>query len=292
MRKYSDGKIYAMKILKKDQLIEKNLMDKTQAERMILAECRSPYIVRLHYAFQTQNKLYFIIDFLNGGELFTYLKNERIFSEQRTRIYAAELVEALAYLHKHGVIYRDLKPENILLGSDGHLKITDFGLSKLGLGRESRTFSFCGTPEYLAPEVIRGDGHSFEVDWWSLGALVYEMLVGAPPHFSKDKTKMLKKIVEVEIPMTSSKLSADAKSFLQMILDKDPEKRLGGYKSTDTYRGSVGLMNEMDDADEIRAHPFFSNIDWEQMKMVSHNAPFIPPTSGETDTSCIDTYFT
>ena len=207
--------------------------------------------------------MYFIIDFCNGGELFTYLKNERIFSEHRTRIYAAELVEALAYLHKNGVIYRDLKPENILLGADGHLKITDFGLSKLGLGRETRTYSFCGTPEYLAPEVIKGEGHSFEVDWWSLGALIYEMLVGAPPHFSKDKKKMLKKIVEVDIPMTSSKLTPDAKSFLSMILDKDPEQRLGGYKETDVIRGSVGSVVEMDDADDIRRHPFFKDIDWE-----------------------------
>lgn len=116
----------------------------------------NPYIVKLHYAFQTEAKLYLVIDFLNGGELFTYLKNENYFSEQRAKIYAAELVEALSYLHKNGVVYRDLKPENVLLDADGHIRITDFGLSRINLGRKEQTYSFCGTPEYLAPEIILG----------------------------------------------------------------------------------------------------------------------------------------
>lgn len=141
----------------------------------------------MHYAFQTETKLYFVIDFLNGGELFSYLRKERKFSEERTRIYTAELVEALSYLHANGIVYRDLKPENILLDMEGHIRITDFGLSKQGMKRDEITHSFCGTPEYLAPDIIRGDGHSYDVDWWSLGALVYEMLNGRPPHFNKDK---------------------------------------------------------------------------------------------------------
>lgn len=171
-----------------------------------------------------------MIDFLNGGELFTYLKKERKFSEHRARIYAAELIEALAYLHRLGVIYRDLKPENVLLDSDGHLRITDFGLSKIGLERNERTNSFCGTPEYLAPEIILNDGHSFEADWWSLGALVYEMLLGIPPHFSKDKRKMMRNIAYEDVPM-SSRLSAEARDFLKSLLTRDPAKRLGGFKN-------------------------------------------------------------
>jgi len=117
--------------------------------------------------------------------LFTYLRSELKFSEEKTRIYAAELVEALSYLHKHGVLYRDLKPENVLIGSDGYLKITDFGLSKTGLDNNfnKKTYSFCGTPEYLAPEIIEGKGHGKSVDWWSLGAILYEMLCGMPPHY-------------------------------------------------------------------------------------------------------------
>ena len=126
------------------------------AERKILEKVDNPYIVKLHYAFQTEAKLYLVIDFLNGGELFTYLKDENYFAEQRAKIYAAELVEALSYLHKNGVVYRDLKPENVLFDAQGHIKITDFGLSRINLGRKELTHSFCGTPEYLAPEIILG----------------------------------------------------------------------------------------------------------------------------------------
>lgn len=169
------------------------------------------------------------MDFMNGGELFTYLKDERRFSEERTRIYVAELIEALASLHAKGIIYRDLKPENILLDIDGHLKITDFGLSKMGLGIDDRTYSFCGTPEYLAPEVVRGEGHSFEVDWWSLGALMYEMLLGQPPHYSKDKRKMLTDIRDKDVKM-SDRFSEDAKDLLRKLLARNPKQRLGGFK--------------------------------------------------------------
>ena len=142
-----------------------------------------------------------MIDFLNGGELFTYLRRENVFEEDRARVYIAELVEGLSYLHKNKIIYRDLKPENVLFDSNGHLKITDFGLSKIGIEPGKLTKSFCGTPEYIAPEIIQGTGHSMKADWWSLGALMYQMLTGRPPHYSKNKMQMLKDIVEKEVEM-------------------------------------------------------------------------------------------
>ena len=140
-----------------------------------------PFIVKLHHAFQNDDSLFFVTDFLNGGELFFHLANEIRFSEDRSRLYAAEIVLALEHLHANGIIYRDLKPENILLGHEGHVKITDFGLSKLNHEANSMTNTFCGTPEYLAPEVIRSQGYSFSVDCWSLGMLIYEMISGLNP---------------------------------------------------------------------------------------------------------------
>ena len=182
--------------------------------------------------------------------MFTYLRKEQRFAEQRARIYAAEIIEAIGCLHKNGIIYRDLKPENVLLDKDGHIRITDFGLSKQGLKPNELTHSFCGTPEYLAPEIIKGTGHSRGADWWSLGALLYEMLCGMPPHYNRDRQQMLRDIVEKPIPMKPY-FSEEASSLLKALLDRDPTKRIGYSES---------------DADEIRAHPFFASINWQDVK--------------------------
>lgn len=183
-----------MKVLKKEEIREKEQEVHTKAEREILEKINNPFIVRLHYAFQTPDKLYFVLDFVNGGELFSHLRKEKKFSEWRAKFYAAEIVLALEWLHENNVIYRDLKPENILLDSTGHIKITDFGLSKKG--SRSKTYTFWGTPEYLAPEVIKGVGHDKGVDWWSLGTLLYEMLWGRPPFWDKSRRELFRQIVE------------------------------------------------------------------------------------------------
>lgn len=216
-RKKDDNKIYAVKTLKKDFIIRTNQVNNTKIERDIMQQISHPFVVKLHYAFQSTESLYFVTDFLNGGELFFHLCNEIRFSEDRARFYAAQIVLALAHLHSKGIIYRDLKPENVLLDSEGHLKLTDFGLSKVKQPEEGLTNTFCGTPEYLAPEVIKANGHSFKVDWWSLGMLTYEMISGINPFKQhamkgqKSRHEILRQITEqdVEILPGFSPLAAD-----------------------------------------------------------------------------------
>jgi len=202
VQKKDTNEYYAMKVLKKEWISTAAQKLHTIAERKILQEIDSPFVVKLHYAFQNPDKLYFVMDFLNGGEMFTHIRKKIRFPEKRARFYWAELVLALKWLHDKGILYRDLKPENILLGNDGHIKITDFGLSKMNLGGENdQTFRFWGTPEYLAPEIIGQKGHDKTVDWWSLGAILYEMLSGRPPFFNKNKRQVLQDILYAPIVM-------------------------------------------------------------------------------------------
>lgn len=245
------------------------------AERDILEKIKNPYIVGLHYAFQTEGKLYFLIDFLNGGELFTYLRKEQKFNETRAKLYAAEIVCAIEALHRENIIYRDLKPENVLLDAQGHIRITDFGLSKQGVKQTDKTHSFCGTPEYLAPEIIKGSGHSWGADWWSLGALLYEMLCGRPPHYNRDRQQMLRDITEKPIPMKPY-FSPEATSLLQQLLERDPSKRIGAQN----------------DAVDLKKHSFFADVDWDAIAAKEHEMPYKPKVRGPEDTSCIDKLFT
>eukprot|EP01113_Clastostelium_recurvatum_P044421 TRINITY_DN74_c0_g1_i2.p1 TRINITY_DN74_c0_g1~~TRINITY_DN74_c0_g1_i2.p1 ORF type:complete len:402 (-),score=118.55 TRINITY_DN74_c0_g1_i2:66-1271(-) len=273
VQKIDDGRIFALKVLRKDAIIARKQVTHTKSEKAILQAVQHPFIVQLHYAFQTREKLYMVLDYVNGGELFFHLKKEGRFPEARVRLYAAEIVSAIAHLHALGIVYRDLKPENILLDSEGHITITDFGLSKK-LENGEGTHTFCGTPEYLAPEVLKGQGHGTAVDWWSLGTLLFEMLTGLPPFYSQNINIMYQKILTGELRFPSY-ISPDAKSLLEGLLTRDVEKRLG------THGG-----------DEIKSHPWFKGLDWEKLDRKEIIPPFKPRVKSDSDTSQIDPVFT
>lgn len=244
-----------MKVLKKSNLLERNQIDHTKTEREILQHVSSPFLMTMHFAFQTEEKLYMVMDFLNGGELFYHLRREQRFSEDRIRFYAAEIILGLEALHKAGIIYRDLKPENILLDDEGHIRLTDFGLSKQGIFKlnQDQTYTICGTPEYLAPEIVMGEGHGKAVDWWSLGTLLYEMLVGRPPFQNSNKMQLLYTIATRKIdfgPIQKAPSSPAFYNLLRKLLHPDPARRLGGSES---------------DATEIKKHPFFEGINWDAL---------------------------
>lgn len=273
VRKKDDGKIYAMKVLRKDTIVARKQVAHTKAEKNILMKIQHPFIVNLNYAFQTKDKLYMILDYINGGELFFHLKKEGRFAEARVKLYAAEIVCALAHLHSLDIVYRDLKPENILLDSEGHICITDFGLSKK-LEQEGGTHTFCGTPEYLAPEVLKGHGHGIAVDWWSLGTLLYEMLTGLPPFYAQNVNVMYQKILSGELRFPNY-ISEEAKSLLEGLLTRDPALRLG------TKGG-----------DEVKGHPWFADVQWDKLIRKEIEPPFKPKVRSTDDTSQIDPQFT
>ncbi|XP_029453648.1 ribosomal protein S6 kinase alpha-5 [Rhinatrema bivittatum] len=270
------GKLYAMKVLKKATIVQKaKTAEHTRTERQVLEHIRqSPFLVTLHYAFQTDTKLHLILDYINGGELFTHLSQRERFTESEVQIYIGEIVLALEHLHKLGIIYRDTKLENILLDSGGHVVLTDFGLSKEFLTDEKeRAYSFCGTIEYMAPEIVRGGdtGHDKAVDWWSLGVLMYELLTGASP-FTVDGEKNSQAEISRRIlkndPPYPPEMSSIAKEIIQSLLIKDPKKRLGCGPS-----GS----------EEIKKHPFFQNINWDNLAAKKVPAPFKPVIRDELD---------
>jgi len=276
VRHKQSAQIYALKVLSKELIAARKQVEHTKSERNVLQSIQHPYMVRLRFAFQTPQKLYMVMDYLNGGELFFHLKNEGRFDEDRTRVYVAEIAAALGHLHANNIIYRDLKPENILLDKEGHIAITDFGLAKEAKFKDETTNTFCGTPEYLAPEILKSTGHGRAVDWWSLGTLMFEMLVGLPPFYSQNLNEMYANILEADVHYPKF-ISPDAKGLLQGFLERDPEKRLGGGES---------------DFDEIKRHPFFAPLDWDALMKKEVPAPFKPDIKGELDISNFDEEFT
>ncbi|XP_023616340.1 RAC-beta serine/threonine-protein kinase [Myotis lucifugus] len=248
----------------------------TVTESRVLQNTRHPFLTALKYAFQTHDRLCFVMEYANGGELFFHLSRERVFTEERARFYGAEIVSALEYLHSRDVVYRDIKLENLMLDKDGHIKITDFGLCKEGISDGATMKTFCGTPEYLAPEVLEDNDYGRAVDWWGLGVVMYEMMCGRLPFYNQDHERLFELILmeEIRFPRT---LSPEAKSLLAGLLKKDPKQRLGGGPS---------------DAKEVMEHRFFLSINWQDVVQKKLPPPFKPQVTSEVDTRYFDDEFT
>nr|CCA20589.1 protein kinase putative [Albugo laibachii Nc14] len=284
VRKHLTQEIFAMKVLRKAELVKRNQVRHTMTERQVLTLISHPFIVSMRYAFQTSSKLIMISDYCCGGEIFFHLKKFRSFSEAMVRFYAAELIAALSHLHGHNILYRDLKPENILLDQDGHIQLTDFGLSKMKCSVFHGAKTFCGTPEYLAPEMLHSRKNKTQygtaIDWWSLGTLIYEMLTGWPPFFDQNCDVMCTKILKAPLRFPAQfGLSPVVRNLIAGLLHRDPAKRLG-------CRASHGGVQE------LKLHPFFSNINWELLELRSVKPPFKPRIRSPTDTQNFDKMFT
>ncbi|CAJ0552200.1 hypothetical protein HG530_008615 [Fusarium avenaceum] len=274
VRKKDTNRIYALKTIRKAHIISRSEVAHTLAERSVLAQINNPFIVPLKFSFQSPEKLYFVLAFVNGGELFHHLQKEHRFDVNRSRFYTAELLCALECLHGFSVIYRDLKPENILLDYQGHIALCDFGLCKLDMKDEDRTNTFCGTPEYLAPELLMGQGYNKTVDWWTLGVLLYEMLTGLPPFYDENTNEMYRKILSEPLHF-SDVVPPAAKDLLTKLLNRNPEERLGANGSA-----------------EIKAHPFFHAIDWRKLLQRKYEPTFKPSVADALDTANFDPEFT
>ncbi|KAI5812822.1 kinase-like domain-containing protein [Pyronema omphalodes] len=274
VRKRDTQRIYALKTIRKQHIISRSEVSHTMAERTVLAQINNPFIVPLKFSFQSKEKLYLVLAFVNGGELFHHLQRESTFDVNRARFYTAELLCALECLHGFNVIYRDLKPENILLDYTGHIALCDFGLCKLNMKEDDKTNTFCGTPEYLAPELLLDQGYTKTVDWWTLGVLLYEMLTGLPPFYDENTNEMYKKILHDPLQLPND-MDPDAKSLLIGLLDRDPSKRLGA-----------------NGAAEIKSHKFFKSIDWQKLLQKKIQPTFRPNVMDAMDTRNFDPEFT
>ncbi|KAK5169502.1 Serine/threonine-protein kinase [Saxophila tyrrhenica] len=280
VRKKDTKRIYAMKVLSKKVIVQKKEIQHTIGERNILvrtATSESPFIVGLKFSFQTAADLYLVTDYMSGGELFWHLQKEGRFHEERAKFYIAELILALRHLHQYDIVYRDLKPENILLDANGHIALCDFGLSKANLAKNDTTNTFCGTTEYLAPEVLLDEqGYTKMVDFWSLGVLVFEMCCGWSPFYAEDTQQMYKNIAFGKVRFPRDALSQEGRNFVKGLLNRNPQHRLGAKQ----------------DAEELMGHPFFHDVDWNALSKKLTQPPFKPKLKGELDTSNFDPEFT
>lgn len=280
VRKRDSSRVYAMKVLSKRVIVREKEIAHTIGERDILVRTSgegSNFLVGLKFSFQTSNDLYLVTDYMSGGELFWHLQREGRFSEQRAKFYIAELIVALEHLHYNDIVYRDLKPENILLDAAGHVALCDFGLSKAHLHSNTTTNTFCGTTEYLAPEVLLDDkGYTKMVDFWSLGVLIFEMCCGWSPFYAEDSQQMYKNIAFGKVRFPKDALSPEGRDFVKGLLNRNPKHRLGATH----------------DARELMAHPFFKDVDWDMLKKKQIQPPYKPHVSSDDDISNFDPEFT
>jgi len=262
---------YAIKVLRKIDIVKLKQVEHTKNERSILCHVQHPFLVNLWGTFQDDANLYMVMDYVQGGELFSLMRKRVKLQEEVAKFYAAEVVLAIAYLHTQDVIYRDLKPENILLGADGHIKITDFGFAKVV---PDITWTLCGTPDYLAPEIIQSKGYGKAVDYWALGVLIYEMLAGVAPFYDDNQFKLYEKIVSCN-PIYPSHFSEEVIDLLRNLLTADLSSRYGNLK-----RGVADIIE----------HPWFASIDFEKIAKRETIPPYIPEVKSEDDSSNYDHY--
>ena len=269
----NNNKLYAMKILNKKFIVKKNQVSHTQTERVLLEKLKHPFIVRLNYAFQDSKRLYFLTEFLQGGELFFHLRRNSGYKEKAVRFYMSQILLALEYMHDNNYIYRDLKPENILIDKEGNIKLTDFGLSKILPEEETITYTMCGTAEYLAPEILFAKGYDKTCDWFSFGVVLFEMFCGYHPF--KSKGQRIDPKIYLRKTYIPDKVGKTARDLIEKLFVSNPKKRLG-YNS----------------ADEVKKHPFFNGVDFDKVLNKEYKPPFIPKLKDDTDLRYFDENFT
>ncbi|KAG6816589.1 cAMP-dependent protein kinase catalytic subunit [Tephrocybe sp. NHM501043] len=268
-------RFYAIKVLNKEKVVKLKQVEHTNNEQHMLEAVQHSFIINLWGSFQDATNLYMVMDFVPGGELFTLLRRSGRFPDPVAKFYAAEVALALNHLHGLDIIYRDLKPENILLNHDGHIKVADFGFAKLCT---STTWTLCGTPDYLAPEVVNQQRYNKSVDWYALGVLIYEMLSGLPPYHSSDPNpvSLYERIINgpsfIKWPVAFSNLATD---LILKLMESDPSKRYGNLRHG---------------AGDVFAHPWFREVDWDKLNARDITAPYLPKISGEGDASAFDQY--
>ena len=272
----SKDTLYAMKILSKNQIKIKHQEEHTKTERDLMVKINNPFIVNIKFAFQDDSKLYIVSDFMQGGDMFYHLHSQKKFEESRAKFYAIELILGLEYLHKNSMIYRDLKPENILMDSKGHLKISDFGLSKILDSPDDKAYTLCGTPQYLAPEILKNKGYDKTVDWWSLGCFLYEMLTGFLPFYIPKGNRINPKVFEEPLRFPPD-VNPVAINLISQLITVNPKKRLGYGE---------------EDAKKIKEHEFFKGVEWEKYLNKEIEPPFLPEFDNETDLRYFDKMFT